>query len=85
MARKRGGQRSRIGHAGDASKLNPYVSTLADANAILSYTLAELLVHPNSIQRDRALITLYSAFVKSFEIGELEQRIEALEKGLKVT
>jgi len=34
----------------------------------------------NSIARARVLLALYDSFVKSFEIGELERRIQTLEQ-----
>lgn len=79
MARKRGGQRRRVSHYGDESIIPREVKTLEDANKILAYTLAEVVPMENSIARARVLLALYDSFVKSFEIGELEKRIQALE------
>ena len=79
MARKTGGERHRTGHYGDSSLIPREVVTLADANKILTYTLAETVPMENSIARARLLLALYDSFVKSFEIGELEKRIQALE------
>jgi hypothetical protein len=79
QARKRGGERHRTGHYGDESLIPREVVTLADANKILAYTLAETVPMENSIARARLLLALYDSFVKSFEIGELEKRIQALE------
>lgn len=80
-ARRKGGENRHTPHYADASTLAGNVATLADANKILSYTLAEILGHDNSIARARVLLALYDSFVKSFEIGELEARIAALEAG----
>ena len=79
MARKSGGERHRIAHYGDESMIPREVRTLDDANKILAYTLAETVPMENSIARARLLLALYDSFVKSFEIGELEKRIQALE------
>jgi hypothetical protein len=79
-ARRRGGERRRIEHAGDSSQIPTQVRTVRDATAILDYALAEALPLENSIQRGRLLIALVDAYVKAFEIGELEQRLEQLEK-----
>lgn len=78
-ARKRGGQRRRVSHYGDESMIPREVRTLDDANKILAYTLAETVPMENSIARARLLLALYDSFVKSFEVGELEKRIQALE------
>jgi len=79
QARRRGGENRHVPHFADGSKLPKDIKTLEDASGILSYTLAEILGHDNSIARARVLLALYDSFVKSFEIGELEKRIAALE------
>lgn len=80
MARKKGGERHRTPHYGDSSIIPAEVKTLDDANKILAYTLAETVPMENSIARARLLLALYDSFLKSFEIGELEKRIQALEQ-----
>jgi hypothetical protein len=67
-------------HAGDPSFIPADVRTIEDANQILKYVLAELLVMDNGIARARALIALFDSYIRSFEIGELEKRIAALEQ-----
>lgn len=79
QARKRGGENRHTPHAGDVSTIPQQIGTMADAGKILDYTLAELLAMDNSIPRARALLALHDSFVRSFEIGELEQRLAALE------
>lgn len=79
-ARKLGGQNRSTPHYGDPSTLPETVETLADANKILSYTLDEVVGMENGIARARLLLQLYDSYVKSFEVGELEQRIAALEQ-----
>jgi hypothetical protein len=81
-ARKRGGERRRVSHYGNDSVIPKEVKTLEDANKILAYTLAEVVPMENSIARARVLLALFDSFVKSFEIGELEQRLTALESAL---
>lgn len=83
MARKAGGARHRTPHYGDESMIPREVKTLDDANKILAYTLTETVPMENSIARARLLLALYDSFVKSFEIGELGQRLAALEQALK--
>jgi hypothetical protein len=82
-ARKRGGQARHTAHAGDPESIPAEIATVEDARKILSYVMAELLVMDNGIPRARALLALFDSFVKSIEIGELEQRIEALEARTK--
>jgi hypothetical protein len=79
-ARRRGGERRRVEHAGDSSKIPVQVHTVSDARAILDYTLSEALPLENSIQRGRLLIALVDAYLRALEIGELEQRVQQLEK-----
>ncbi|MCG3145280.1 MAG: hypothetical protein HONDAALG_02844 [Gammaproteobacteria bacterium] len=79
-ARKKGGERRRVSHYGDESIIPREVKTLEDANKILAYTLAEVVPMENSIARARVLLALYDSFVKSFEIGEFEKRLQALEQ-----
>lgn len=78
-ARKRGGENRHTPHAGNLETIPANIASLQDAGTILNYTLAELLAMDNSIPRARALLALFDSFVKSFEIGELEARIQALE------
>jgi len=80
QARKKGGENRYTPHFADPSKLPANVAGLEDANKILGYTLAEVIGMDNSIARARVLLALYDSFVKSFEIGELEKRIQALEQ-----
>ncbi|MEP7133459.1 MAG: CCCH zinc finger protein [Chloroflexota bacterium] len=79
LSRKKGGENRHTPHFADAGTLPAQVRTLEDASSILSYTLAEILGHDNTIARARVLLALYDSFVKSFEIGEMEKRIQALE------
>ena len=79
-ARKRGGEARHTPHFAQAGTLPAKVETLAEANGILTYTLAEVIGMDNSIARARVLLALFDSFVKSFEIGELEKRIAALEE-----
>lgn len=78
-ARKRGGENSRTPHAGDPATIPADIASIEAAGKILAYTLQELLVMDNSIPRARALLALFDSYIKSFEIGELEKRIQALE------
>ena len=83
VARKLGGQNRATPHAGDPSTIPANITNLETAGMLLNYTLQELLVMDNSIPRARALLSAYEMFLKSIEIGELEQRIAALEERRK--
>ena len=80
LARKRGGQRRRVGHAADASKLPGQVRSAADVLKVLDYALAEVLPLENSVQRGRLIISIAGAFDEAIKTGELETRVAALEK-----
>ena len=82
-ARKRGGESRHTPHFADLSILPAKVESLQDAHGLLTYTLAEVVGMDNSIARARVLLALFDSFVKSFEIGELEKRIQALEANSK--
>jgi hypothetical protein len=82
-ARRKGGENRHTPHFADPSLLPAKVEKLEDANKLLTYTLAEVVGMDNSIARARLLLALFDSFVKSFEIGELEQRIAALEQHRK--
>lgn len=79
QSRRAGGLARHTPHFADASTLPADVTTLEDARKILTYTLGEILGHDNSIARARVLLALFDSFVKSIEIGEIEQRLAALE------
>ncbi len=83
-ARRKGGSHSRIAHAGDADALPKQVRTLPDVLAVLDYALAETLPMENSIQRGRLLVAIAHAFVEAIKEGELEQRVEAIERAWKL-
>src|SRR5262245_38961195 len=82
-ARRKGGENRHTPHFADPSLLPAKVEKLEDANKLLTYTLAEVVGMDNSIARARLLLALFDSFVKSFEIGELEKRIAALEERTK--
>ena len=82
-ARKRGGEARHTPHFADPSLLPAKVEKLEDASRLLTYTLAEVAGMDNSIARARVLLALHESFIRSIEIGELEQRIAALEAKTK--
>lgn len=83
-ARRKGGSHSRIPHAGNADALPKQIRTLPDVLTILDYTLAETLPLENGIQRGRLLVAIAHAFIEAIKTGELEARLDALERALKL-
>jgi len=78
-ARKRGGQ-NRSRHAGNPLTIPSEIKSLDDANKLLVYTVQELLILDNGVARARTLLYAFEMCLKSFEIGELEARIKAIEE-----
>jgi hypothetical protein len=81
-ARKRGGEARHTAHAGDPAIVPEQIGNIQDARKILDYVKDELLAMDNTIARNRALLALFDSFAKALEIGELEERIAALEARL---
>lgn len=81
-ARRRGGAARLVPHGGDPANLPAAVRSVADVQAVLDYTLRELVPHDNGIQRARALVSLSLACLKALEVGELEARLEQIEAAL---
>jgi hypothetical protein len=85
-----GSERARARRAGGRSSKTPHsdavppaeVHDIAGALKLLDYTLAELLIFPNSIIRVRALISLVGAYANIITAGELEDRVKALEQAM---
>lgn len=82
-ARRRGGYARGAAHAGDKTALPEKVRSVKDVYAILDYTLAETTALDNSVNRTRAIIALSECYLHAIEVGEHEDRIQALEDALK--
>lgn len=82
-ARRKGGQHSRIPHAGNAAGLPTQIRTLDQVLQLLDYEVAELLPMENSIQRGRLIVALAHAFIEAIKTGELEERVAAIERALQ--
>lgn len=83
-ARKKGGQRRRVPHAGNPETIPANVRTIDDVLKILDYALAESMPLENSIQRGRLIVAIAGAFIEAIKTGELEQRLAAIESALKL-
>jgi hypothetical protein len=79
QARRKGGEATRTPHGADPAIIPNEINNLDQAKQILVYCLLELAEMPNSLQRVRVYLALFDSFVKALEIGELENRIAALE------
>jgi len=84
QARKKGGERRRVPHAGNPESIPSQVRTIDDVLKVLDYALAEAMPLENSIQRGRLIVAIAGAFVEAIKTGELEQRLAAIEAVLKI-
>ena len=82
-ARKRGGQRRRVPHAGNPETLPAQVRSIDDVLKVLDYALAEAVPLENSTQRGRLIVAIAGAFIEAIKTGELETRLLAIESALK--
>ena len=84
IARRKGGLQRIAPHVADASIVPKETRTIADVMIILDYALQESLVLSNSIQRGRLLVSIAHGFIEALKVGEMEQRLEAVEMTLKL-
>ncbi len=84
VARRNGGFKRITPHAADASLVTKETRTIKDVMTILDYALQESLVLSNSIQRGRLLVSIAHGYIEALKVGEMEQRLEAVEMALKM-
>ena len=84
MARRKGGLQRITPHVADASIVPKQTRSIESAMIILDYALQESLVLPNTIQRGRLLVSIAHGFIEALKVGELEQRLEAVETAMKL-
>lgn len=84
VARRNGGLKRITPHVADASLITKETRTIKDVMTILDYALQESLVLSNSIQRGRLLVSIVHGYIEALKVGELEQRLEAIEMTLKM-
>ena len=82
-ARKIGGQRRRVPHAGNPETIPAQVRSIDDVLKVLDYALAEAVPLENSTQRGRLIVAIAGAFIEAIKTGELETRLLAIESALK--
>lgn len=79
MARRKGGLSRITPHVADASIVPKETRTIEGVMIILDYALQESLVLQNSIQRGRLLVSIAHGYIEALKVGEMEQRLEAVE------
>lgn len=84
IARRKGGLQRITPHAADASLVPKETRSIEGVMIILDYTLQESLALPNGIQRGRLLVSIAHGYIEALKVGEIEQRLEAIENVLKL-
>jgi hypothetical protein len=84
LARRAGGLATKKPHYADVSLLPHSIRKIDDVFAVLNYTLQETIGLDNSIQRGRLLVSIAHGFIEAFKVGEIENRLEAVEAVLKI-
>ena len=83
-ARRNGGLARITPSVADKSLVPKENRTITDVMTILDYALQESLVLQNSIQRGRLLVSIAHGYIEALKVGEMEQRLEAVEMTLKM-
>lgn len=84
QARANGGQ-ARAGRTITQGNTQPRdIKTVGDVLALLNDTVGDCLLLENSLARAQTIARLAMAMVKCFEVNELEARMAALERALKL-
>jgi hypothetical protein len=83
-ARRKGGLQRITPHVADALIVPKETRTIQDVMIILDYALQESLALQNSINRGRLLVSIAHGYIEAFKVGEMEQRLEAVENTLKI-
>ncbi|MGI8670398.1 MAG: DUF5763 domain-containing protein [Aridibacter sp.] len=84
IARRNGGLKRITPSVADKSLVPKETRTITDVMTILDYALQESLELNNSIQRGRLLVSIAHGYIEALKVGELEQRLEAVENTLKM-
>ena len=80
-ARRRGGLNKRVKKADDVDRRDT-LRTVEDVFALLEETLADTRLLENGTNRSKVLISIAVAALRAMEVGQLEERLEALEQTL---
>ncbi len=84
IARRNGGLKRITPSVADKSLVPKETRTITDVMTILDYALQESLVLQNSIQRGRLLVSIAHGYIEALKVGEMEQRLEAVENALNL-
>lgn len=80
-ARRKGGEQTRTPYAVEPSTTErPSLADVASIRALLERAVADTLQQPNGAHRSRALAHACTVAMKVHEVGELEERLTALEQ-----
>ncbi len=83
-ARRNGGLATKQPHYADATVLPSTIRNISSVLIVLDYALQESVGLDNSIQRGRLLISIAHGYIEALKVGEMEQRLEAVEMTLKM-
>ena len=83
-ARRKGGLQRITPHVADAALVPQQTRSIEGVMIILDYVLQESLVLANSIQRGRLLVAIAHGYIEALKVGEMEQRLEAVEMVLNL-
>ena len=84
LARRNGGLATKKPHFADASGLPSSIRTIEGVLIVLDYALQESVGLDNSIQRGRLIVSIAHGFIEALKVGEMEQRLEAVETALSL-
>ena len=82
-ARQRGGYNRRTAKGADPEGYPAHLRCVADVQAVLERALADTWAQENSGARTQALVRLAHGALKALEVGDLEERLAALEARLE--
>jgi hypothetical protein len=80
VARKKGGHNRQTPGATEELRQAISIEDVANIRRVLTDVVADTVAQENSAQRSRALGYLLGVALKALEVGELEERLEALEQ-----
>ena len=84
IARRKGGLQRITPHVADASIVPKETRSIGGVMIILDYALQESLALSNSIQRGRLLVSIAHGYIEALKVGEMEQRLEAVENAMNL-
>ena len=71
-------------HFADKSVLPLEIRSVKSVLIVLDYALQETVGLDNSIQRGRLLVSIAHGYIEALKVGEIEQRLEAVETALNL-